>query len=529
VLLTILRFRLLIWWRALRSRRGASQRAGWIGGLALLVIGLVAFQFGRVAAGSTQDHTSVLVDIFGLLGLFVVLFGVSVALTELYVASDIDLLLTAPLRPRTLFALKTLDSARAAAGIGALGLCALAGWGVATGASAPFYLAALLITLLFAAGATLFDICLVLLLTRIVPARRLRDVVLLVGSVGGALLWLFFETARRRVSSNAFGDLAARLTPTPAGWAGHGLAAVASGDAATAATNILALLLATALLGAAGVLLFSRVFLAGLDAMRAASTSGRRRSARRSGTRQAAHGAPMAIALKDWRLTLRDVPYLSSLLPTLIYACAWPLLILFQSRNIDARAERLIEFGALPLVALMAAFRPALAAIAREGAAFDVLRGSPARARDVIAGKTLAVGLPVAAVVAIIGVAIDALRAAPAPMYGLTLIGAAWLGLGCSLIGTAVGAYNPRFDQNQSSRAGQLPTAGCLLYAAVAGLFGVGVFALVAALISAVLGAGSAAVLLALGLALFALGLAAVAVAVTIGLRRLATLLAPEE
>jgi hypothetical protein len=215
VLLTILRFRLLIWWRALRSRRGASQRAGWIGGLALLVIGLVAFQFGRVAAGSTQDHTSVLVDIFGLLGLFVVLFGVSVALTELYVASDIDLLLTAPLRPRTLFALKTLDSARAAAGIGALGLCALAGWGVATGASAPFYLAALLITLLFAAGATLFDICLVLLLTRIVPARRLRDVVLLVGSVGGALLWLFFETARRRISSNAFGDLAARLATQP--------------------------------------------------------------------------------------------------------------------------------------------------------------------------------------------------------------------------------------------------------------------------------------------------------------------------
>jgi hypothetical protein len=493
----------------------------------LLVLAYVAFGFGYLLTNSTTDHTGLLIDIFGVLGLFIVMFGVSVALTELYVASDVDLLLTAPLRPATLFALKTLDSARAAAGITALGFCALVGFGVSTHASLPFYLGALVLLIIFAIGATLFDICLVLLLTKVVPARRLRDVVLIVATGGTAVLWIVFQTARRRVTSDAYGALAARLSPTPAGWGGHALSGIATGDVSAAIENAGVLLLVSVLLAIVGTALFSRVFLAGLDAMRASAAT-KHRAARGSVGPHADRGAPFAIAQKDWRLTLRDVPYLSSLLPTLIYSCAWPVLIAFRGGTVDARATRLIEFGVLPLVAVMAAVRPSLAAVAREGAAFDVLRGSPARARDVIIGKAIAIGLPVAIVVAIIGVATDAVRAAPVPMYLLTLVGALWLGGGCALIGTAVGAFNPRFDQQQSNRAGQPPSLGCLLYIAVAGLFGIGAFGLVAAAISMLTGADSGIALLIGGVVLFAIGTTAAALVVTCGIRSLAALLAPE-
>ncbi len=528
MLALILRYRLLMWFRALRSRRGTSQRAGALSALVLLVVAFVAFQFGFTTARTAADHAALVIDVFGALGLLIAMFGVSVTLTELYVTSDLDLLLTAPLRPLTLFALKTFDSSRAAAGIGAAGICALAGWGAATGAGAAFYLLAVLVMALFAVGATLFDICLVLLLTRLVPARRLRNAVLLIGSVGGALLWLVFETSRRGGSSTTFADLARPLAHTPAAWAANGLIAGAAGDGARALTNLGALLLATALLGLLGVALFGRVYLAGIDAMRAADSPRRPRAAHRTGRARPAPGVVLALAEKDWRLTARDVPYVSSLLPSLIYACAWPIILLLRAHNLDARTARVLEFGSLPLVALIAAYRPALAALAREGTAFDLLRASPVRARDIVLGKSIAVGLPVSAVVLVAGVVVDAVQRAPLWMYAVTFAGALAFGFGCSLIGTAVGAYNPRFDQPQSARAGQLPTAGCLIYAGAAGLFGLGAFALVALLLSLALGAGYGVALALASAVIFALGLAALVLAVGVGLRRLAALLAPE-
>lgn len=524
----ILRYRLVIWWRALRSRRGASRGAGAFGAVVLLVVALVAFQFGYFSAAGATDPNAIVVAIFAALAVLITMFGVSVGLTELFVSSDIELLLTAPLRPVTLFALKTFDTSRAAAGIGAAGVCALAGWGAAMHVNAALYLLAVPVVGVFAVGATLLDLCLILVLTRLVPAHRLRNAVLLIGSVGGALLWLLVEAPRRASVPSRFTDFAAPFDRTPAGWAAHGLTAAAQGHGVGALTNLGGLLLLTLLLGIVGALLFGKVYLAGLDAMRAAASrprSDRRARPRRSG---AAPGVLLALAIKDWRLTVRDVPYLSSLLPALIYAAAWPVILLLRAHNLDARTARVLEFGSLPLVALIAAYRPALAAIAREGSAFDVLRASPAHAREVIGGKAIAVGLPVSVVVIVAGVVVDAVQRAPVWMYGVSALGAIALGFGCSLIGAAIGAYNPRFDQPQSARAGQLPTAGCLIYAGVAGLFGLGAFTLVAALLSIAIGASVNPALAVVAVVVFAIGIVALVLAVGVGLRRLSALLAPE-
>src|SRR5579875_3083818 len=123
MLALILRYRLLIWWRSLRMRRGARRNAGALAAIVALVFGLLAVQVGYTTTRSADDPTAVLIGVFAVFALFVILFGISVTLTELFVASDIDLLLTAPLRQRTLFALKLIDCARAAAGIGALAFC----------------------------------------------------------------------------------------------------------------------------------------------------------------------------------------------------------------------------------------------------------------------------------------------------------------------------------------------------------------------------------------------------------------------
>lgn len=534
MLTLILRYRLLMWWRTLQSRRGVARRSPAIAALFGAFIGFFLFSTTRAATRNAADPAGVLVDVFGLLAALVVFFGISVALTELFIASDIELLLTAPLPDRTLYGLKLLDSARAAAGVAALALCALAGWGTAEGAGISFYVAAVAATLLIALGTTLLDLCAVLLLARFVPPKRLRDGVLLVGSVLGALFFVAFEVtnARGGPKASSVSSLSGRFAATPAAWAGRGVAAAAHGDTAGVVGNLGALALLTLALALLGYVLFRRVFLAALDAVQQVGARHKPlRATRRTPKGGRGPALPLATALKEWRLTVRDVPYLSSLIPTLFYACAFPVILLVQTRHLTGTQQRFIELGALPVVALLAAYAPALAAVAREGHAFDVLRSSPVRARDVLVGKTLAVGAPVALLVALSGLALDVLHHAPPAMYAVALVGAVWFGMGCALTGVAIGAYNPNFEQPPSRRQ-SLTTGGCVLYLVVATLFAAGTFAFAAAAIAAITVHDAplpAPALLALGVAVLAAGLICTCIAVAVGERRLAALLAPQE
>lgn len=534
----ILRTRLTIWRRSLRSRRGLARYGPAASAIIYLVVGGFTVLGGAGIAAATKDQypgreSDLLLLPFLALVLLVLISGISVALNELFVASDVELLLTAPIGNAVLFALKLFDSAYPSLLTTLWVFCSLAGFGVGAGAGAAFYPAALLGCLLLTGILVGFDVGAVLLLARVFPARRLRDAVLLAGSALGVGAWLlWYATSRRGLFSEGSLDkvsaLAGWVRWTPPGWAASLAADAYRGNWLQAAAALAALLGAAALVLALAYLLFCTAFLSDWSSAREAGSHRHRRHAAPARS----HSVALSIAIKDWRTTLRDWPYLSTLLPSLAYALGYPF-IFFRLPTGHDLAGRWLSLALLPLVPLLMSPTPALAAVSREGSAIDVLRAAPLGPGELLLGKMIAVATPVAVLSALAGVAFAALHRAPAGALVVAALGGAWLAAGCSAAGVAIGALQPRFDQ-PAARGRQNPlSTGCLLYLAVTVLFILGSVLLIAAIVVALLarqgGLGGHLALVALGLALFAGGLAAIIAVAGVALDRLRRLLEPQE
>lgn len=534
----ILRTRVTIWLRSLRARRGLWRYGPAASAIIYVVVGAFTVLGGAGIAAAAKDQypgreTDLLLLPFLALVLIVLVSGISVALNELFVASDVELLLTAPIADAVLFSLKLLDSAYPSLLSALWVFCSLVGFGIGTGAGVLFYPAALLGCLLLTGLLVGFDIGVVLLLARVFPARRLREAVLLAGSALGAGAWLLWYASSRRglFSQNSLDKVSALggwVRWTPLGWAASLAADAYRAHWPQAAAALIALLCAAALVLTVAYLLFSRFFLGGWSSAREAGARRRRPQT----TPARSHSVAVSIAIKDWRTTLRDWPYLSTLLPSLAYAVGYPI-ILFRVPIGDDVAGRWLSLALLPLVPLLMSPSPALAAVSREGSAVDVLRAAPLGPGELLLGKAIAVAMPVALLTALAGIAFAALHRAPAGAFVVAALGGIWLAVGCSVAGVAIGAFQPRFDQ-ASTRNRQNPfNAGCLLYLAVAALFILGNVVLIAALVVAALGRGGGRGgrlgMLALGLVLSAVGLAAVLAVVGVALDRLRRLLEPQE
>src|SRR5439155_26180087 len=132
----------------------------------------------------------------------------------------------------------------------------------------------------------------------------------------------------------------------------------------------------------------------------------------------------LRITVKDWRTLRRAVPYLSSLLPSLLYGLAYPFLLLRipTGHSIDGRWAGL---AGLPFLPLLATSTLGPTAIGREGRAFEVLRGSPVAASRVLAGKVIAVAVPVALITIAAGIGLAAYHRAPAGAFVVAAVGGA--------------------------------------------------------------------------------------------------------
>jgi len=494
MLRTILRWRLLLFGRTLRAQRGVARLGPGFSIVMYLLIALAIASFAGALARTVSRTiptrvTDLLLLPFAALVFTTLLAGTAVTLNELFVASDIDLLMTAPLSTRLLFALKTLDCSRAAWPASGWAISALVGYGLATGAGSAFYVTAIALVVLLNAGLTLLDISLVLLAAIVIPPKRFRETMLVLSSVAGVAIWLLWISSgsRRLASTDVLDQIGAvnhAIGWTPFGSAALALAAVSVGGWGQALLSAGTLVATDLVLLAAAYLLFERLFLPRWGSTREMS-SGRRS---RSGS-SPARIAPLilAVAVKDWRTVRRDVPYLSAQLPSLIYALIYPI-VLIRLPTGDTVVGRWLALAGVPLVALFAASGPALSAVGREGAAFDLIRSSPAQAWRILGGKILAIAVPIGAFAGIAGLALAQLHHAPAVAFAVAALGGAWLGAGCSAIGVAVGALHPAFDADYSRRRQNPTSAGCMLYIVVAALFAAGSMGLVAALVVSALG-----------------------------------------
>jgi ABC-2 type transport system permease protein len=390
--------------------------------------------------------------VLSLITLVLLLSSFGVALGSLFFASDLDLLMAAPIDRRAVFISKILEGMGwYYALIAVLALPTLFLYGAALGYG-PLYYALTLLTVL---GAPLLPAALgavlVLLVARFAPARRVREVLGLVAALAGISCSVVAQTSRvwgvrlREAGVDPQALLAelrdVAALPIPSFVAGRGLVAAGAGDWATALRDVAGFFLLTFGVFVACVALADQMYATGWVRMQG---SGSARRSRARAAREAANAgwlgrapAALAIALKDWRVIPRDLRNFAQLLsPLIILPAVYLNLISGSGRRAIDPVDRIggpagVLGGAIDLRGVFVAIgvlsacvlvfgRIASTSVSREGKAWWLLKVAPVAAMEVLGGKLLAAALPYVA------------------LSTLLLLGAAaWLGFGA--LGTLYG------------------------------------------------------------------------------------------
>jgi ABC-2 type transport system permease protein len=398
--------------RARRRQRGDAMRSLLFGGVA---IGVSAAIFGASFWLTWQmSQYSELGDYLLRLGLswlfltflsFLAFSGVVTALSTFFLADDLRLLIASPIASRRLFHARFARTVSQASWMVVVFLVpVLGGMGLARCASPPFYAAALLVVVPFVVIPVALGTAATLLLVNVFPARRARDILMLMGLLFAAaivLLLRFIQPERlMRVESlpditDFFATLQSPITPLlPSFWAGEAVFASLQGGfdllhASALWTTALAL---TVIVGAA----CERWHFAGFSKAQEA----RKARFTRLAVLDAAIGAlPLAprrrqLLVKDVKVFLRDVSQWSQLL----LLVALMLMYLYNFRVLDLEripymsgvvknVYALINLAMAGFVMATVAARFVFPAVSVEGQAFWIIRTAPIALGDFLWSK----------------------------------------------------------------------------------------------------------------------------------------------
>ncbi len=436
----LLRLRALI---LLSGLRRASRR-GKLGAIALalvtvLIVGFVfamglallgflrSPQFSAVVPGAGNLLASVPALVLG--GSFLVLLMTSfgVLLQALYLAGDMDFLLSAPVPVRAVFVAKLLQAVLPNLGLVCLvALPVLFGLGVSGGYSVVYYPLVVVMLVALALAAAGMASLLVMAVVRVFPARRVAEVL---GFFGGVLSILCSQWGQFARGANVNREQAAGLLRlvasldvpwSPLAWAGRGLVGLGEGRwLAGVGFSLLAL-------GAAGLAFgvalvgAERLYYSGWAGMQGASRQKRASRRGRPATAaplagSAARLLPPAVAAiigKDWAVVRRDLRNLSQLVTPLVLGVVYTLML---ARS--GGALRGAQGSAPPWLGQMAGGAATYAGIAislfvgwtllarlaalgfsQEGKSYWLLKAAPVSSGQLLAAKFIAAYLPALAV-----------------------------------------------------------------------------------------------------------------------------------
>lgn len=397
---------------------------------------------------------------------FILLFGsFGLALGSLYLATDLDLLLAAPIDRRAVFLVKLSEGFGLEYAIVAVtALPALLAFGIGAGFGPAYLALAILAVLAAPILPALIGALLVLIVARVAPVRRVRDVLGVAGALIGIGIGLIGQTPRLWTGRlGALGpDPAAALAPLqalarlpiPPLIAGQGLTAAGRGDLPGAIAGLGVYFGVTAALFAAGIWAADRLYDAGW--LRLQGTPGGRRRGRGADRRDGAWlgrlPAAPAIALKDWIMIPRDLRYFIQLLSPLVFLPVVSLNLIGGSRGHPSPAiEAAARFGrgafdpagvfvAIGILLATATLFTQVAStgISREARAWWLIRTAPVSAHQILAGKFLAAWVPFVALSTLLLAAASLWQGfSPAGFlhgwFGIEVLGAGMLALATGL------------------------------------------------------------------------------------------------
>jgi ABC-2 type transport system permease protein len=480
--------------RARRRQRGDLTRSVLFGAVGLIVFAAVLWgAFWLTWQLSTYAELGDYLLRLGLSWLFLTFLsflafsGVVTALSTFFLSDDLKLLMATPIAPRRLFYARFARTlGQASWMVVAFLVPVVAGVGLARCMGSQFYVAAVLTIVPFAVIPVAVGTAVTLVLVNVFPARRARDILMLMGLLFAAgivvLLRMIQPERLLRVESlpditGFFADLQTPVTVLlPSFWAGEVLFTSLQGGrdwlhAGALWTTALGL---TVVLGAA----CERWHFTGYSKAQEARKA---RFTRLAWLEALVRILPLStvrrhLLIKDVKVFLRDVSQWSQLLLLL----ALVLVYLYNFRVLDLErvpymsgivknVYALINLGMAGFVMATIAVRFVFPAVSSEGAAFWIVRTAPVTLRDFLWSKFWTGLVPVLALTETLTILANEFLGVDPFLKAASAVAILFMSLALVGLATGLGARYPRFNaENPTQVAGSY---GGVMFMVLAVLF----------------------------------------------------------
>ncbi len=413
------------------------------------------------------------------------------SLSTFYLSGELDILHSSPVRVESIYRAKFIETLIDSSWMTLIyGLPVFIAYGAVFKAGASYYTGLLLTIVPFLIIPAAIGIIVTMLLVSAFPARRARDILVLLGLLFFVVLYILFRMLRpeKLVDPDAFPTLVQYLTAMrgpvsplfPSSWASDALSPLLKRGAGEAVFFLL-MLWSTALAGIViGEWACSRIYYAGW------SRSQEGKKARLSRSRAADlffhiavlpfRGRMRAIVQKDIKLFFRDASQWSQLFLllalTIVYIYSFKLLPLERSPLPTIFIQNLISFlnlGMVGFVTSAVAVRFVFPAVSLEGESFWIVRSSPLPLKDLLWAKFWSSVLPLLVLAEVLIVLSNVLLKVSTLMMAIGVTTVALMTFGIAALGIGMGAIFPRF---RYENVAQIPTGfGGIAYMIVTMLF----------------------------------------------------------
>ncbi len=462
----------------------------------------IAELFGEISSLLDSIPTLLLAGAF--IGILLTSFGV--LLQALYLAGDMDFLLSAPVPIRAVFLTKLLQAILPNFALICLfALPVLFGLGASIGYNWLYFPLAFLVMIALSLTAAGLSSLLVMAVVRIFPARRVAEVL---GFIGAIFSFLCSQSGQFAQFGEITPDQATQALSTvsrfdtfwsPLAWAGRGLVAVGQNDWLRGGLYLILVFGLAATIFGLTLNLSERLYYSGWSSMQGKTKKKKApRQARVTQTSQLAAdiatripAAMRAILIKDWLVLRRDLRNMSQLITPLIIGVIYAFMFLRNggpptpdSTDLPAWANQAmknfnvyINVGIALFVGWMLLARLAGMGFSQEGKSYWMLKTAPIQVRTLIAAKYLVAYLPTLLLGWVFLLAITLVQRAnltnlffTIPVVALCIAGNAGLNLSFGITGANFTWEDPRRMQRGGS--GCISALASVIYLPVSlGLF----------------------------------------------------------
>jgi ABC-2 type transport system permease protein len=404
-------------------------------------------------------------------------------LNSLFLSGDIDMLLVAPVPMRAVFVVKFFGGLLLQYAILLLLLGpVLLGYGQGMGYGPLYHVCAVLALLLMPLLPAGIAALLVMAVVRVLPARRAREIVSVLGGLVGIAFYVTTQLSAQigpRVANpdNLGVLLAADFPLLPSAWAGRALVAAGEGLLLPLLLYGGLFLLTSSAVFAACLVLAERLYYLGWSNLAGEGGKVRRRR-QEPGARPRRAVSPLAALLpqqsraifaKDLRVFTRDLRNLQALIFPLALAGIWTYQVFAGPRELRveelpawaAQLQELAGAGIAFFICLSLSSALAGTGVSREGKGYWLLKIAPVSPWRLLLGKLALAFLPFPVVGTLFLLVLGVMRGV-APLvilqqWALLLL----CGLGCAAFGMGLGAAFPRLNWDNPSQQASWQS-GCL-------------------------------------------------------------------